>query len=95
MGIEKIRNAITSIMLSSLLFLSEYATASGLSKAKGILETFKSELRIIIVVIAILGLMLVSIAYATKNMEKDSFVRWAIGIIIAGSAGEITAMFFI
>ena len=58
---------------------------TGLSKAKGILETFRDELLTIIPIVAIIALVALGIGYATKFVEKDTFVRWAIGIIIAGS----------
>ena len=48
----------------------------------------------IIPIVAIIALVALGIGYATKFVEKDTFVRWAIGIIIAGSAAQITALFF-
>lgn len=76
------------------LILSDSAFAGGLSKAKGIVDDFKSELLTIIPVVAVIALILLGVGYATKHVEKDTFIRWAIGIIIAGSAAEITALFF-
>lgn len=67
---------------------------TGLAKGKGILETFQAELLTIIPVVAAIALLLLAIGYATKFVEKDTFVRWGIGIIIAGSVTEITALFF-
>ena len=76
------------------LALPGEAFGAGLARARGALETVKSELLTIIPVVAVIALMLLAIGYATKSVEKETFYRWAIGVIIAGSAAEITAMFF-
>jgi len=70
------------------------AQTGGLSKAKTVMESFKVELTDIIPTIAVIALLALGIGYATKFVEKDTFVRWAIGIIIAGSAAQLTALFF-
>lgn len=70
------------------------AQTGGLNKAKGVMESFKTELTDIIPTIAVIALLALGIGYATKFVEKDTFVRWGIGIIIAGSAAQLTALFF-
>jgi hypothetical protein len=45
-------------------------------------------------VIAAIILLCLGVAYAGRFIEKDTFVRWAIGVIIAGSAVQITSMLF-
>lgn len=82
------------IMFTGTLALPHSAFAGGLAKAKGALEAAKNELLTIIPVVAVIALILLAIGYATKSVEKEVFFRWAIGIIIAGSAAEITAMLF-
>ena len=86
--------SIAALFIFLSIFISHPATAAGLSKAKGIVEDFKQELLTIIPIVAIIALILLGIGYATKHVEKDTFIRWAIGIIVAGSAAEITALFF-
>ena len=83
----------TALVLGAVITSPAFA-GTGLSKAKGILETFRDELLTIIPIVAIIALVALGIGYATKFVEKDTFVRWAIGIIIAGSAAQITALFF-
>ncbi|HDQ4405531.1 TPA: TrbC/VirB2 family protein [Pseudomonas aeruginosa] len=79
----------------ALAATSEVAMAQGgLQKAKGVMESFKVELTDIIPTIAVIALLALGIGYATKFVEKDTFVRWGIGIIIAGSAAQLTALFF-
>ena len=70
------------------------AQTGGLSKAKTVMESFKTELTSIIPTIAVIALLALGSGYATKFVEKDTFVRWGIGIIIAGSAAQLTALFF-
>jgi len=90
--------AVASKALSvglTLAVTTEVAMAAGgLSKAKGVMEEFKVELTDIIPTIAVIALLALGIGYATKFVEKDTFVRWGIGIIIAGSAAQLTALFF-
>lgn len=88
-------NKVFAVALS-LAVTTEVAMAQtgGLAKAKGVMETFKIELTDIIPTVAVIALLALGIGYATKFVEKDTFVRWAIGIIIAGSAAQLTALFF-
>ncbi|NCT81369.1 TrbC/VirB2 family protein [Pseudomonas stutzeri] len=88
-------NKVFAVALS-LVVTTEVAMAQtgGLAKAKGVMESFKVELTDIIPTIAVIALLALGIGYATKFVEKDTFVRWAIGIIIAGSAAQLTALFF-
>ena len=89
---NRIRLKQGTILFLSSWFFSSVAKAAGLEKAKTTLETFKSELMSITPVIAIIGLILLGIAYATNFVEKDTFFRWGVGILIVGSAAQITSM---
>ncbi|CAM2164747.1 Type IV secretion system protein VirB2 [Burkholderia latens] len=68
------------------------AYAAGLSQASNVLNTLKQNLTTIIPIAATLALMFIGLLYAMRMMHKDTFVHWFIGILIVGSAGEITAM---
>lgn len=89
-------NKIKLLPLTVFIFLinSSFVSAAGLDKAKGVLESFQTELTTIIPIAATLLLVIMAVGYAGRFMEKDTFVRWAIGIIVAGSAAQITALFF-
>ncbi|MDF4211145.1 TrbC/VirB2 family protein [Pseudomonas protegens] len=96
-AVKKARSTVKNAMAAgfALAVTTDIALAQGgLSKGKSVLEDFKSELTTIIPVIAIIALMLLGIGYASKFVEKETFGRWAVGIIVAGSAAQITAMFF-
>jgi len=75
-------------------FAASPVSAQGLEKARSILETVQQELTTIIPIAAAVILLCLAIGYAGRFLEKDTFVRWAIGVIIGGSAVQITAMLF-
>lgn len=95
-ALAKSKDAINKSLYAGLVLAatSELAQAQGLQKAKGVMESFKAELTDIIPTVAVIALLCLALGYATKFVEKDTFVRWGIGIIIAGSAAQITALFF-
>ncbi|WP_455479321.1 VirB2 family type IV secretion system major pilin TrwL [Bartonella sp. B23] len=91
-----VNNAIIPIAAMMNVFLSSpvYAQAQGLRNAKNVLETFKDQLMTIIPIAAAIILLCLAIGYAGRYIEKDTFVRWAIGVVIAGSAIEIANLLF-
>lgn len=89
--IKNIKNKISAVALTAV---TGAANAQGLSKSKEVLTIFQTEITTIIPIIAAIALLLLGIGYATKMIEKDTLVRWGIGVIIAGSAVQITAMMF-
>jgi uncharacterized membrane protein len=89
-GWKKLRTRL--IVIIGALVLPSSALGGGLTRAKDALETIESELLTIIPVVAVIALILLAIGYATKSVDKEVFYRWAIGVIIVGSAVEITAM---
>ncbi len=75
-----------------LIVAGRPAAAAGLSQAGQVLQTLQQNLTTMIPVAATVALMLCGLLYAMRMMHKDSFVHWFIGILIVGSASEITAM---
>jgi len=88
------RGAVASKIVFALAVGASTASAQGLDRARTVLETFQTELTTIVPVAAALVLLVLGIAYAGNFIEKDTFARWGIGVIIAGSAVQITAMLF-
>lgn len=78
------------------LFIFSYPTveahATGLQKAKGMLETIKTELLGIVPIIAVIALIGLGIGYAIGSVRKETFLKFAAGLIIIGSAAQITSM---
>ncbi|MBX4335894.1 VirB2 family type IV secretion system major pilin TrwL [Bartonella raoultii] len=74
-----------------------YANAANSDGLKGIgtvLKTFQDQLKTIIPVFAAVLLLCLAIGYAGRYIEKDTFVRWAIGVAVAGSATQIATLLF-
>ncbi|MBB5074246.1 ribose/xylose/arabinose/galactoside ABC-type transport system permease subunit [Bartonella callosciuri] len=88
---------ITTIAMINIFFIiyPMYVQAQNLNKAKDALNKFKTELDVIIPIAAAVILLCLAIGYAGRYIEKDTFVRWAIGVVIAGSVTEIVSMLFI
>lgn len=86
--------AVPGAVASTGLAISTSASAQGLSKATGVLTALQTELTTIIPICAIILLLISAIGYAGGFLQKDTFVRWAVGIVIGGSAAQIVAMLF-
>ncbi|WP_406604064.1 VirB2 family type IV secretion system major pilin TrwL [Bartonella gliris] len=94
-----VRNKIITTVAAMTVFLMTHPVcAQGqpntLGKAQGVLTKFKTELGTIIPIAAAIILLGLAIGYAGRYIEKDTFIRWAIGVVIAGSAAEIADMLF-
>ncbi|UNF40404.1 VirB2 family type IV secretion system major pilin TrwL [Bartonella krasnovii] len=71
-----------------------YANAK-LDPAKKALDALQSDLTDhIIPVAAAVILLCLAIGYAGRYISKDTFVRWAIGVVIAGSATQLANLLF-
>ncbi|MDD9330715.1 MAG: VirB2 family type IV secretion system major pilin TrwL [Bartonella sp.] len=94
----KNNNQIIAATAAITVFLidSPVCAQQTLDKAKKALEGLQKDLidKIIPVAAAVILLGL-AVGYAGRYIEKDTFVRWAIGVVIAGSAAEIVAMLFV
>ncbi|EJF79808.1 TrbC/VIRB2 family [Candidatus Bartonella washoeensis] len=93
----KVHNKIiTTTATIVVFFLSHpvYAQAKILLGAQNALTKFQNELKLIIPIAAAVILLCLAIGYAGRYIEKDTFVRWAIGVVIAGSAAQIANMLF-
>lgn len=90
-----LRGKYGPILTATLVNLSVFSTnahADGLEKAKGVLELIKTEILGIVPIIAVIALIGLGIGYATNSVHKETFMRWAVGLIIIGSAAQITSM---
>lgn len=91
----KISSFISPRFLSRILifcFLTLESHAAGLQKAKGVLEIIKTEILGIVPIIAVIALIALGVGYAMNSVQKETFMRWAVGLIIVGSAAQITTM---
>ncbi|WP_375620005.1 VirB2 family type IV secretion system major pilin TrwL [Bartonella sp. TS25HLJMH] len=81
--------AITTFFMSN----SVYAQAT-LTNADTALKALQTDLKLLIPIAAAVILLCLAIGYAGRYIGKDTFVRWAIGVVIAGSATELVGMLF-
>ncbi|WP_375666177.1 VirB2 family type IV secretion system major pilin TrwL [Bartonella sp. TT121SHDZB] len=91
---SKTKNGITVIStVISTFFIMHPVYAQKLDTAKKALETLKDDLTgKIIPVAATVILLCLAIGYAGRYIEKETFIRWAIGVIIAGSATQLAQL---
>ncbi|MBX4335895.1 VirB2 family type IV secretion system major pilin TrwL [Bartonella raoultii] len=71
-----------------------YAAVEKLGGIKNVLGELQKQLKTIIPVFAAVLLLCLAIGYAGRYIEKDTFVRWAIGVAVAGSATQIATLLF-
>ncbi|WP_332065812.1 VirB2 family type IV secretion system major pilin TrwL [Bartonella sp. CB189] len=94
---SKINNKITfSIAAMTIFFMDNpvFAQKQNLEKAKTAIESLQIELGKIVPTLAAVILLCLAIGYAGRFIERDTFLRWSVGVILAGSAAEISKMFF-
>ncbi|WP_040298889.1 VirB2 family type IV secretion system major pilin TrwL [Bartonella sp. DB5-6] len=92
-----VHNKIIAIVVAVTIFFIARpvcAQAQNLTKAKDALGKLKEQLDVIIPIAAGIILLCLAIGYAGRYIEKGTFVRWAVGVVIAGSAVQLTAMLF-
>ncbi|MBX4335901.1 VirB2 family type IV secretion system major pilin TrwL [Bartonella raoultii] len=92
---SKMNHKIVAISAATtMFFVSNSAYAQNLTNMKTMLEGFRDQLKTIIPIFAAVLLLCLAIGYAGRYIEKDTFVRWAIGVAVAGSATQIATMLF-
>ncbi|WP_375625200.1 VirB2 family type IV secretion system major pilin TrwL [Bartonella sp. MU37NMGALS] len=87
--------AISAAMTAFFMNSSAYAAnASILTNAESALDGLKGDIQKIIPIAAAVILLCLAIGYAGRYIGKDTFVRWAIGVVIAGSATQLVTLLF-
>ncbi|WP_212112755.1 VirB2 family type IV secretion system major pilin TrwL [Bartonella queenslandensis] len=87
---------IKSSTVSAVFFMANpmLARAVVLTPANNALTTLQTDLKTLIPIAAAVILLCLAIGYAGRYIGKDTFVRWAIGVVIAGSAAELANLLF-
>ncbi|WP_375697109.1 VirB2 family type IV secretion system major pilin TrwL [Bartonella sp. AP14QHHD] len=96
---SKSNNKIIAISAAMTVFFMNnsahaQAKASVLKNAEKALEDLQGDIQKIIPIAAAIILLCLAIGYAGRYIEKDTFVRWAIGVVIAGSAAQLVTLLF-
>ncbi|WP_375662263.1 VirB2 family type IV secretion system major pilin TrwL [Bartonella sp. OC16QHHD] len=86
--------AISAAMTALFMDSSAYAAASVLTNAENALTGLQTDLKVIIPIAAAVILLCLAIGYAGRYIGKDTFVRWAIGVVIAGSSAQLVTLLF-
>ncbi|WP_074381495.1 VirB2 family type IV secretion system major pilin TrwL [Bartonella doshiae] len=89
-----VHNKIIATAATLTMFFMTHPAYAQLTNAKGVLEKFRDQLKIIVPIAATVILLGLAIGYAGRYIEKDTFIRWAIGVIVAGSAAELANLLF-
>ncbi|UNF38675.1 VirB2 family type IV secretion system major pilin TrwL [Bartonella krasnovii] len=93
-----VRNKTTPISAAlTVFFMNNFAYATDpktLKNAKTALDGLQKDLKIIIPIAAGVILLCLAIAYAGRYIEKSTFIRWAVGVVIAGSATQLANLLF-
>ncbi|WP_375687560.1 MULTISPECIES: VirB2 family type IV secretion system major pilin TrwL [unclassified Bartonella] len=86
---------ITFSAAITVFFMSNPVFAQKLTTAKTALEELQKDLTAnIIPVAAAVILLCLAILYAGRYIEKDTFIRWAIGVVVAGSSVQLAKLLF-
>ncbi|WP_375670730.1 VirB2 family type IV secretion system major pilin TrwL [Bartonella sp. SD1336NMGDW] len=93
------RNKIAAFSAAlTIFFMNSSAHAQAqvqtLQNASKALTDLQADLKVIIPIAAAVILLCLAIGYAGRYIGKDTFVRWAIGVVIAGSATQLVTLLF-
>ncbi|WP_375703231.1 VirB2 family type IV secretion system major pilin TrwL [Bartonella sp. AD13SXNS] len=94
---SKSNNKITILFsaISAFIITHPVYAQAKLDTAKKALEGLQTDLTTHIIPLAAAVILLcLAIGYAGRYIEKDTFIRWAIGVIIAGSATQLATLLF-
>ena len=95
-SISRISHRLGQLSLAGLASLglapTAFAVTGGLAKAQTTLQMIKDNLELILPIAAVIIGLIIVVLYMAEIMRKDDMVRWLIGLVIAGSIGEIVAL---
>ncbi|MCZ2157916.1 VirB2 family type IV secretion system major pilin TrwL [Bartonella sp. 220] len=90
---SKYNNKIIAMSAVITAFFITHPAYAELQNAKKALKALENDLiKNIIPAAAAVILLCLAIGYAGRYIGKDTFVRWAVGVIIAGSASQFVTM---
>lgn len=81
-----------AFVLGSLNCAANAQSIGGLSRAKTTLQTLKDNLDIILPIAAVIIGVIIFVLYSAEVMRKDDAIRWGIGVLLAGSVGELVVL---
>ncbi|WP_375645952.1 VirB2 family type IV secretion system major pilin TrwL [Bartonella sp. TT29SHDZB] len=92
---SKNNNRIIAISATITVFFITHPAYAKIEHAGKALTALQTDLTThIIPVAAAVILLCLAIGYAGRYIERDTFIRWAIGVVIAGSATQLASLLF-
>ncbi|WP_375658023.1 MULTISPECIES: VirB2 family type IV secretion system major pilin TrwL [unclassified Bartonella] len=83
--------AVTALFMNNSAYAADPTVLTNASTA---LKGLQDDIQKIIPIAAAVILLCLAIGYAGRYIGKDTFVRWAIGVVIAGSATQLVTLLF-
>ncbi|WP_332060094.1 VirB2 family type IV secretion system major pilin TrwL [Bartonella sp. CB74] len=93
-NIIQLAATVTVFFTLSPFYAYAQKKATALTKAETALTGLEKDLAVIIPIAAAIILLCLAVCYAGRYIEKDTFLRWSVGVIVAGSAGELVKLLF-
>ncbi|WP_375674756.1 VirB2 family type IV secretion system major pilin TrwL [Bartonella sp. AP9QHHD] len=91
----KSNNKVAAISAAVTIFFMRNPACAAIEHANKALTALQTDLTTnIIPVAAAVILLCLAILYAGRYIEKDTFIRWAIGVVVAGSATQLAKLLF-
>ncbi|WP_375659918.1 MULTISPECIES: VirB2 family type IV secretion system major pilin TrwL [unclassified Bartonella] len=88
-------NKATKTSTALTIFFMSNPACAAIEPANKALTALQKDLTTNIIPIAAAVILLcLAIGYAGRYIGKDTFVRWAIGVVIAGSATQLAKLLF-
>lgn len=85
---------LSFIGLGASLVSAGPASAAGLDKAQSFLDTLRGQILTIVPILAVISMLFIGVMYAMGMLRKETLAHWFVGLVLAGSATEIVALFF-
>lgn len=82
----------TTLTLIAVLFMIPEAHAAGLQKAQSALDKFINDILPILRLVAIAAFIFAGAGYMMNMVDKATFIKIIVGIIIIGSANELVGL---
>lgn len=68
------------------------AEAQGLSRARGVLQNFQSELMLLIPIVAVISLVVLGVLWGLRVIRFATLAQWGGGVLVVGCATQLVGM---
>ncbi|WP_336276684.1 VirB2 family type IV secretion system major pilin TrwL [Bartonella sp. CB178] len=85
---------VSMVMVAFPVYAQAANDTKRLKTAENALKALKDDLSILVPIAAAVILICLAVSYAGRFIDKSTFLRWSVGVIVAGSAWELAGMLF-